>query len=717
MPSFSVLGPMRAWCEGAELDLGPPQQRATLAVLLVRGKRPVPVGEIADVLWGERPPVSATNVIHRHIGMLRRVLEPGLSHRAQGQLLVRGYGGYRLRVGPDDVDLTRFRLLRERAQEAGLAQAAETAVDLFVEAAALWRGPVVAGIPAVARDHRLFTALDDEYAATVREGADTALRHGLADRVLPMLERCAARRPLDAGVHARLALALAATGHQAEALHVCHLARTRLAAEPGVTTGAELRSAHERVLAGHMSDGPVAVPPARPGPGHVVAASCREPGLLPGAPEARAAVASSRPAAAPTGGAGPAPQPGLPDDGRRLIFTGPTATAAAAATGPVPAATAELAPAAEPAPASGFVGRRAETAELLSLAAGASPEHEAPVLAAVCGQAGVGKTALAAQVARLLADRFPDGLIRVDLRGFDPDAAPVAPAEALRGLLRALDVPPHRLPEDPHDVDGHSAVWRSVLSGHRFLLLLDDARDAAQIRPLLPGTPGCMVLVTSRDQLSCLVAAEGAHRVVLDPMTSAESTELLAACLGPGRVTPDDAATARIVERCAGLPFALTAVAARITGAGVEPGAQAEAALGEAALGEARQRLHGSYRTLAPGPARLFRLLALHPGRGASTEEAAALAGLEPRRARALLSALTAVHLLDERAPGLFTLRPLEHAYARELLHRNESTQKRAAAVHRLSGRHLRPVRAAGVATSPPAAGRSSRPQLRTPSS
>ncbi|OQR65618.1 hypothetical protein B6E66_02530 [Streptomyces maremycinicus] len=255
---------MRAWREGTELDLGPPQQRATLAVLLVRVKRPVPVGEIADVLWGQGQPVSATNVVHRHIGMLRRVLEPELPHRTEGQRLVRVSGGYRLRVGADDVDLTRFRRLRERAQEAARSGEATEAVEHFNDAFALWRGPVAAGVPAVVRAHRVFTALDDEYVAAVREAADTALREGLADRVLPAIERCAARHPLDEGVQAKLALALAVTGHQAEALDVCHRARTRLAEELGVTPGTELRAAHERVLGGDLNGHLVGVRPGHP---------------------------------------------------------------------------------------------------------------------------------------------------------------------------------------------------------------------------------------------------------------------------------------------------------------------------------------------------------------------------------------------------------------------------------------------------------------------
>ncbi|MGC4983035.1 BTAD domain-containing putative transcriptional regulator [Streptomyces sp. DT193] len=713
-PSFSVLGPMRAWRDGTELDLGPPQQRATLAVLLVRVKRPVPVGEIADVLWGQGQPVSATNVIHRHIGMLRRVLEPELPNRTEGQRLVRVSGGYRLRVDADDVDLTRFRRLRERAQEAARTGDAAGAVERFNDAFALWRGPVAAGVPAVARAHRIFTALDDEYVAAVREAADTALCDGLADRVLPAIERCAARHPLDEGVHAKLALALAATGHQAEALDVCHRARTRLAEELGVTPGTELRAAHERVLGGDLNGPPAGVRmkhpehPERP-------KSPKRPAYLRHSEHARHPERSGHPeepehrrtAPVPRGERGPAPTtpPPAPAPGR----TGEPWLVPGTTAGPSAAPPTDGAPPRPEGPgghdegrppltfggdahahAHVFVGRRTETARLLAEAA--RPGDETVKLAAVCGPAGSGKTALAAETARRLADRFPDGLIRIALRGYDPSAAPVAPGEAIRALLTALDVPPDRLPTDPDDVDAHTALWRSVLSRRRFLLLLDDARDTAQIRPLLPATPGCMVLVTSRDQLWGLVAAEGAHRVVLGPLTPEESRELLAARLGPDRLAADPERTERLVEHCVGLPFALHLAAGRLTDT---PGGPAASPAPSAILGESdrttvRRSLYGSYRTLDPDAARLFRLLALHPAPETGVVEAAALAGTGPRRARVLLSALTGVHLLDERAPGRFTLRPLERAYAHELVHTADGPPARAAAVRRLLGHLVR---------------------------
>ncbi|MFE7927698.1 BTAD domain-containing putative transcriptional regulator [Streptomyces sp. NPDC057456] len=748
-PSFSVLGPMRAWRDGTELDLGPPQQRATLAVLLVRVKRPVPVGEIADVLWGQGQPVSATNVIHRHIGMLRRVLEPELPNRTEGQRLVRVSGGYRLRVGADDVDLTRFRRLRERALEAALAGDAAEAVERFNDALALWRGPVAAGVPAVARAHRLFTALDDEYVAAVREAADTALRDGLADRVLPAIERCAARHPLDEGVHAKLALALAVTGHQAEALDVCRRARTRLAEELGVTPGTELRAAHERVLGGDLNRPPVGVRPKHPQraqhpqraeppeypqhPDHLVSSKRPKFPERPAYPESpkypehprhsEHARHSERPehpdrpqrrrtGPPPHGGHG-GPTPTTPPSAPAPDRTGEPWIVPGPAAGPSAAPSKHGTPPCSegtggqdegrrpltfggdaPAPPHVFVGRLTETARLLAeaTAEAARPGDETVKLAAVCGPAGSGKSALAAETARRLADRFPDGLIRIALRGYDPSAAPVAPGEAIRGLLAALDVPPDRLPADPDDVDAHTALWRSVLSRRRFLLLLDDARDTAQIRPLLPATPGCMVLVTSRDQLSGLVAAEGAHRVVLGPLTPEESRELLATRLGPGRLAADPERTERLVEHCAGLPFALHLAAGRFMETPGEPVASPvpSGTPGESDRTTVRRSLYGSYRTLDPDAARLFRLLALHPEPETGVAEAAALAGTGPRRARVLLSALTGVHLLDERAPGRFALRPLERSYAHELVHTADGPSTRAAAVRRLFGHLVR---------------------------
>ncbi|MFG3237348.1 BTAD domain-containing putative transcriptional regulator [Streptomyces antibioticus] len=434
---FSVLGPVRAWRDGTELDLGPPQQRATLAVLLVRAKRPVGLAEITTVLWGIEPPVSAANVVHRHIGMLRRLLEPGLPNRAEGNRLVRVGGGYRLRVTTEDIDLLRFRDLRDRAREAERDGVPVRAVERLDEALALWQGPVAAGISAAVRGHRVFAALEREYLAVARDAADLALRHGVSRRILGSLERCAARHPLDQQIQSRLALALAATGHQAEALETCRLARIRLAEERGVSSGPELRAAHQRILEGDVTAGPAG------------------------------------------GGA--------------RTLSGP--------------------PRQLPSLATDLSGREAEADRLTALADPARPGVRSLAVGAVTGPAGVGKTALALHVAHRLAPRFPDGQLHLPLRGSDPNAAPLTPLEAVGRLIRSLGFPPPRIPSD---LDTRTALLRSLLAGKRVLLLLDDALDEEQVRPLLPGGADCLVLVTSRHRLTGLVAGEGACRVVLD---------------------------------------------------------------------------------------------------------------------------------------------------------------------------------------------------------
>ena len=176
------------------------------------------------------------------------------------------------------------------------------------------------------------------------------------------------------------------------------------------------------------------------------------------------------------------------------------------------------------------------------------------------GTAGVGKTALAVHWAHRVADRFPDGQLYVNLRGFDPTGAVVTPAEAVRGFLDALGVPPERIPAD---LPAQVGLYRSLLAGRRMLVVLDNARDAEQVRPLLPGSPAAWSLVTSRNQLAGLVAAEGAQPLTLDLLTAAEARQLLARRLGADRVAAEPEAVDEIIERCARLPLALAVVAAR----------------------------------------------------------------------------------------------------------------------------------------------------------
>ncbi|MGQ5652801.1 AfsR/SARP family transcriptional regulator [Streptomyces sp. EKR5.2] len=247
---FAVLGPVRVWRDDTELVLGPPKQRALLALLLTEAGHPVAVHEIVDALRGLDPPDTAVNVVHRHIGALRRLLEPDLPARGESRWLVRGSGGYRLEVEPDGLDLLRFRALRQEAERAAHGGDAAAATEYLIEALALWRGPAASGIAPEVRSYPAFTALDGEHLTAVKEAAELALEAGpgLGARILVTLRQAAAQHPLDEAPQARLILMLTATGHQAEAMDVHRSVRTRLGEELGVQPGPELQAAHQRVL-------------------------------------------------------------------------------------------------------------------------------------------------------------------------------------------------------------------------------------------------------------------------------------------------------------------------------------------------------------------------------------------------------------------------------------------------------------------------------------
>jgi DNA-binding SARP family transcriptional activator len=353
----------------------------------------------------------------------------------------------------------------------------------------------------------------------------------------------------------------------------------------------------------------------------------------------------------------------------------------------------------------GFVGRTRELAQLDAAVHSVGERPTAVVVSAVSGTAGVGKTALAVHWAHRVADRFPDGQLYVNLRGHDQAATAMTTAEAVRVFLDALHVAPEAIPVT---LDGQIGLYRSVLAGRRALVVLDNARDADQVRPLLPGSPGCLVVVTSRDQLSGLVAVEGAHPIVLDLLSAAESRQLLAHRIGRQRVDTELAATDDIVGACARLPLALTIAAARAAAnptfplaALVKEFAAANDALSAFDLGDSAADVRGvflaSYRTLTAPAARLFRLLGLHPGPDISAPAAASLAGLPPHEVRPLLRELTRSHLLMEHAYGRYAFHDLLRAYARELAHARHSDAGRRAAVLRACDHYLRTAHAAAA--------------------
>jgi tetratricopeptide (TPR) repeat protein/transcriptional regulator with XRE-family HTH domain len=349
-----------------------------------------------------------------------------------------------------------------------------------------------------------------------------------------------------------------------------------------------------------------------------------------------------------------------------------------------------------------FTGRATELAALT--AAQRSPARPgATRVSLIVGMAGVGKTTLAVAWAHQASDEFPDGQLFANLRGFDPTGAPVQPGQVVRGFLGALAVPPSRIPSDP---EAQAALLRSVLAGRRVLIVLDNARDVGQIRPLLPGSATCLVLVTSRTDMIGLVAGEGARPVALHPLTPGDSKRLLASVAGPARVSAEPAAAAALVEVCGRLPLALTITAAR---AAVRP----ELALADLAdlLGGAggplgaldtddvttsvRGVFSWSYHGLSGPAARMFRLLGLHPGPDVSLPAAASLAGVDRDGAGRALAELARAHLVTAHPGGRFDLHDLLRAYAIEEVDRHEPEPERRAALTRMLDHYLHSAHAA----------------------
>jgi tetratricopeptide (TPR) repeat protein len=330
-------------------------------------------------------------------------------------------------------------------------------------------------------------------------------------------------------------------------------------------------------------------------------------------------------------------------------------------------------------------------------------------ISVIQGTAGIGKSTLAINWAHGVADRFPDGQLYVNLRGFDPVASPLSPAEAMRGFLDTLAVSPERIPAS---LDAQAALYRSLLADRSVLVVLDNARDAGQVRPLLPGSPGCAVVITSRSQLTSLVAAEGAQVIPLSLPTPAEAAQLLARRLGAEKISAESIAVADIIALCARLPLALAIVAAR---AASNPGfsltslahdlistkGDLDAFEGTDITVGTRAAFSWSYSQLSDEAAMLFRLLGLNRGLDVTPPAAAALAAVSLGQARSLLAELTQGNLISEHSPGRFTFHDLLRAYAAERCQAEETAEQRDRAAGRLASWYLASADAADRLLAP----------------
>jgi tetratricopeptide (TPR) repeat protein len=392
----------------------------------------------------------------------------------------------------------------------------------------------------------------------------------------------------------------------------------------------------------------------------------------------------------------------LAADSELLLAAGAEPSGAASTTLSPPA---PVVPRQLPAATRHFAGRAEALEALRALAAEAAEASHATVISVIGGTAGIGKTTLALHFAHQVAGRFPDGQLYVNLRGFDPAGPQMTSVEAVRLFLDALAVPAARIPAG---LDAQAGLYRSLLVGKRMLVLLDNARDVDQVRPLLPASPGCLVIVTSRSQLTSLVATEGASPLTLDVLTDAEAQELLRRCLGPARVADDPSAAGTLIELCARLPLALSIAAARthsqpwlslaaLTADLRDARSRLDALDAGHATANVRTVLSWSYKQLDPTAARLFRLLGLHAGPDISAPAAASLAGLPLDEGRRGLGELTRAHLLAEHVPGRFSCHDLLRAYAAELTQSADSEAERRAATGRMLDHYLHTAHSAAM--------------------
>jgi DNA-binding SARP family transcriptional activator/tetratricopeptide (TPR) repeat protein len=701
-----VLGPVQVRDGDAWLQPPTPQLRLLLAWLALSAGQVVPVDDLIDVLWEDRPPRSARASLQILVVRLRKALA-GLP----GCALDRYGDGYRLRAIPDQVDVHRFRSLVSSARD---ARDDDHAHDAFGQALALWRGPALADVPGTVRVEAIRAGLGEEQLSAAQDRFGRLLaagRDGQAAGEIPLL---LARHPLAERLAGLLMLAWYRCGRQADALRVFRDLRGRLASELGVEPGPELQRLHQRILS---ADPALAAPDDLAGLLRVgeVAAPANGPGRHAGFRYVR----PPQPADAPErleSGKG-AKEAGALCNGKLSIEAGPRlagiqsqALAVVQAPGraelrpqarPGPDARASLAaevPRQLPPAVTGFTGRAPELRTLTQVLNQIGCDAPGTlVISAIGGTAGVGKTALALFWAHRVADRFADGQLYVNLRGFDPSGVPVAPAEAVRGFLDALGVPPQRIPPG---ADAQAGLYRSLVADKQMLVVLDNARDEQQVRPLLPASPASLVIVTSRSQLTGLTATDGARLLSLDVLTQDEAVQLLTARVGNDRAAAEPGAVGEIAALCARLPLVLAVAAARaaarprflLTELAAElRGADSRLDALDAAdpASSVRAVFSWSYRQLGPQAARLFRLLGLHSGPDISIPAAGSLAGINQAGADRLLRELTQANLLAEHVPGRFGFHDLLRAYAADQATATEDQPARHQAIGRILDHYL----------------------------
>jgi DNA-binding SARP family transcriptional activator len=658
MMRFRLLGPLEI--QAGEDDwrgIGAPKWRSVLAALLINAGQIVPADTLINEVWGETPPAKAGNLISIYVLRLRRLLGD-----TDSTVLVTRAPGYLLRLRPGDTDAQVFETLVREGRRAYAAGDPERAAAQLAEALALWHGSPLADVPPTT-----LVETEAERLAELRlDAAELRIRAELAcgshAQVIPDLRRLLADHALRENLWLLLMQALDGAGRHAEALEAYGQARRVLAEELGVDPGAELRQYHAELLA--KDD-----------------ALTRDAGDAPGSISAATVTASS-------GLASSAPAPPEARVPRRV---------------PVPA---QL-----PADVADFTGRDDQVRHLVDLlsSAGADDESGAVRIALVAGAGGLGKTSLAVHAAHRVRGSFSDGQLYVDLLGATPHPLPAA--DVLARFLRDLGVDGREIPVDE---DERAARYRTILAGHRMLIVLDNARDAAQVRSLLPGSASCAVLVTTRSRMADLASTRLVDLNVLD---DDEALTLFTRVVGDERAAAEPEATAELLLACAGLPLAIRICAARLaTRSGWTIQAMANRLrdtrrrLDELRVGDlaVRASFQVSFTTLPasaqPGgidPADAFRMLGLWPGPSISSAAAAALFGTTEDLASDALEILVDARLLESTSPDRYKFHDLLRVYSSERAVADLPEQTRDAAIARLLEWYMRTADAASTAVAP----------------
>lgn len=681
---FRLLGPFEVLDDEGEACRIPEGRLRTLcAALLVHAGTVVSAGSLAAHVWGADAPQRPRDALQVLVVRLRKCLGKQVAAR-----IATVRPGYVFTVEPGELDVQRFDDLYRGGMAAHARGEWLSAAEMLGAALANWRGEPLCDVPgdllAVETVNPLLEMRLD--AKCTRLSARLALGHHA--RIVGELSALVEAWPLREQLRCDLMLALHRCGRRADALAAYQAGRRALVEELGIEPGEGLRTLHHAILANDPSLTWTGKPPAaawgerpvRSRPDRTAAESAPDPASQPAA--VGGAVGAAVGAAASPG---PAPAE---------ISAQAQAQAPALVAIPLSAAGVRIVPAQLPATTADFTGRKVAVAALTARMTGGSTAGTV-VISTISGMGGIGKSALAVFAAHQWRQDYPDGQLYVELRGA---TAPRDPADVLGDMLTALGVPPDTVPPR---LDQRATLYRSILAGRRFLVVLDDARDAAQVRPLLPGSEGCGVLISSRSRLASL---PGAVRFDLGGFEEREARALFTAMVGAERVAAEPEAAAAILDYCAGLPLAiritgsrlaarpswsLRDLADRLAGAHRLDELEVEDAAVRACFQVSYDALRGSSSRSDKAAARAFPLLGLWVGADLGLEAAAALLGVSGAQAEKALEALVDAQLLESRVAGRYRLHDLMRDYAERCAEDDLPEQERKTALGRMLNWYL----------------------------